>query len=371
MGFPLGLSADPRILRRRLDQRPNQRPNQRPASFSRIQGPIMTLTKFHVAGIGNAIVDITARTEPWFLESHELSKGAMTLIDAGRAAGLYAELGPAVESSGGSAANTIAGLAGLGARTAYIGKVKDDVLGGVFRHDVKSLGVYFETPGSTGKAPTASCLVLVTPDADRTMLTHLGACVELGPDDVEEAVIAESAVTYLEGYLFDPPAAKEAFRKAASIARGAGNEVALSLSDPFCVERHRHAFLELVSEDVDILFANEDEIVSLYQASSFDEAMRAVRGHCEVAVLTRGRKGSVVVSGQEVHVVEAEPVTQVVDTTGAGDAYAAGFLHGRTHGRDLAAAARMGGVMAAEVISHLGARAAADPQVLMAGKIKG
>ena len=245
-------------------------------------------------------------------------------------------MGPAVECSGGSAANTIAGLATLGGRGAFIGKVRDDQLGAVFRHDVRAVGVSFDTVPAADGAPTARCLILVTPDSQRTMQTYLGACVELGPDDIDEDAVAAAGITYLEGYLWDPPAAKEAFLKAARLAHAAGRQVSLSLSDPFCVDRHRAEFQGLVEEHVDVLFANQTEITSLYEVDDFDAALRRVRGHCRVAALTRGEKGSVVVGGGEVHVVDAEPVARVVDTTGAGDAYAAGFLFGLTGGRDLA-----------------------------------
>lgn len=237
-----------------------------------------------------------------------------------------------------------------------MGKVKNDQLGQVFRHDIRSAGITFDTAPAEDGNSTARCFVLVTPDAQRTMLTYLGACVELTPDDVDEAIIASSAVTYLEGYLYDPPAAKRAFLAAASVAHGAGRMVSLSLSDPFCVDRHRVDFADLVANHVDILFANEAELCSLYQTDNFDDAIRASRGHCRVAAITRGAKGSVVIAGEDAIVVGAAPVAQVVDTTGAGDLYAAGFLHGFTQGRDLATCALLGGIAAGEVISHFGAR---------------
>ena len=313
-----------------------------------------------VVGIGNAIVDVLAHADDGFIDAHGLTKGAMALIDAAQAEALYGEMGSAMEISGGSAANTIAGIAALGGRGAYIGKVRDDQLGAVFAHDIRAAGVGFETPMATDGAPTARCLILVTPDAERTMNTYLGACVELGPDDVDPALIEAAQVTYLEGYLWDPPGAKEAFRKAHGIAHGAGRRVSLSLSDPFCVDRYRAEFTDLVADHIDILFANEDEIMSLYQVDSFAAALDKVRGHCQVAALTRGGQGSVVVSGETVHEVAAAPVAQVVDTTGAGDLYAAGFLHGFTEGWALDDCARLGGIAAAEVISHMGARPEAD-----------
>ncbi len=278
----------------------------------------MAQSDIDVVGIGNAIVDVLSQAEDDFLAAHGLPKGLMTLIDAERADALYGAMGPGVEMSGGSAANTIAGLASLGGRGAFIGKVRDDQLGAVFRHDVTALGVRFDTPAAADSAPTARCLILVTPDAQRTMNTYLGACVELGPDDIDDETIRSAQVTYLEGYLWDPPGAKAAFRKAVDIAHAAGRKVALSLSDPFCVDRYRDEFPELVEHGIDILFANEDELKSLYQVDSFDDGLRHVRGHCEVAALTRSEKGSVIVSGDEVHVIDAAPVDKVVDSTGAG-----------------------------------------------------
>ena len=316
----------------------------------------MAEPSFDVVGIGNAIVDVLAHADDGFLAGHGLAKGAMTLVDGDRAKSLYGKIGPAVECSGGSAANTIAALASLGGRGAYIGKVHDDQLGEVFGHDMRAQGVHFETPASRSGPPTATCLILVTPDAQRTMQTFLGACVELGPDDVDEDLIAAAHITYLEGYLWDPPEAKRALVKAAKAARQAGRRVALTLSDPFCVDRHRAEFLDLIERHVDILFANEHEIMSLYRVADFDGAMQAVRGHCEIAALTRSEKGSVIVRGDEIHVIDAEPVENVVDSTGAGDAYAAGFLFGVASGMDLALSARVGGIAAAEVISHIGAR---------------
>ena len=313
-------------------------------------------TRFDVVGIGNAIVDVLAHAEEAALAALGLAKGAMTLIDAREAETLYARMGPAIECSGGSAANTIAGIASLGGSTAFIGKVRDDQLGRVFRHDIRALGVHFETPAATSGPATARCLVFITPDAQRTLETYLGAAVELGREDVDPALIGAAKVTYLEGYLWDPPRAKEAFLAACEVAHGEGRKVALSLSDPFCVDRHRAEFRELVAGHVDILFANEQEIMALYEVASFDAALQAVRGKVEIAALTRSAKGSVLLRDNEVHVIDATPVARVVDTTGAGDLYAAGFLYGLTHGRDLAACGRLGSLCAAEVIGHLGAR---------------
>ena len=309
-----------------------------------------------VVGIGNAIVDVLSHTEDAELTRLGLTKGSMRLIDAHEANALYGRIGPAVECSGGSAANTIAGVASLGGSAAYIGKVQADQLGDVFRHDLRALGVTFDTPPATDGPSTARCFVLVTPDGQRTMQTFLGVSVELRSDDIAPDLIVRSQITYLEGYLYDPPAAQQAFVKAARVAHEAQRRVALTLSDSFCVERHRAAFLELVRGHVDILFANEQEICSLYQVAEFDQALQHVRGHCEVAVLTRSEKGSVILRGDELHIVDAAPVSRVVDTTGAGDLYAAGFLYGFTQGRELAECGRIGAIAAAEVISHFGAR---------------
>jgi sugar/nucleoside kinase (ribokinase family) len=322
----------------------------------------MSETRYDVVGIGNAIVDVLAHADDAFIEELGLNKGTMTLIEAETADSLYGKMGPAIEVSGGSAANTIAALASLGGSGAFIGKVRDDQLGTIFRHDIVSLGITFDSKPAVEGPSTARCLILVTPDAHRTMQTFLGVSSDLGPEDIDEDLIAASRVTYLEGYLWDRPRAKQAFVKAAQKAHGAGRKVALSLSDPFCVDRHRQDFIDLVNNHVDILFANEDEVVSLYEEHSFDDALQKVRGHCSIAALTRSDKGSVVVSGDEVHVVDAEPVAEVVDTTGAGDAYAAGFLYGLAKGDDLSRCARLGAITAGEVISHVGAR----PEVSLA-----
>jgi sugar/nucleoside kinase (ribokinase family) len=322
-----------------------------------------------VVAIGNAIVDVIARQQDGFLAEHGIEKGAMTLIDTERAESLYAAMGPGTEMSGGSAANTASGLAGLGAKAAYVGKVANDQLGQVFRHDITALGVHFETAADAEGAPTARCLILVTPDAQRSMNTFLGACVNLTPADVDEEVIARAKLVYLEGYLWDPPQAKEAFLKAARIAHETGGKVALSLSDPFCVDRHREEFVELVKHHVDVLFANEQEIMSLYQTDTFDEALQKVRWEVEIAALTRSEKGSVAIDRDEIHILDAEPVAEVIDSTGAGDLFAAGFLHGLAQGRDIATCARMGGICAAEIIAHVGARPQADLKALVAEKL--
>lgn len=311
--------------------------------------------RYDVVGVGHALVDVLVHADDAVLAEQRMTKGAMTLVDADRAEWLYAIMPPAVEMSGGSCANTMAGVASLGGRAAFFGKVHDDQLGTVFAHDIRASGVTFNVPSGSDQ-PTGRCLIFVTPDAQRTMNTYLGAGSQLGPDDIDEETVAASQVVYLEGYLWDPPLAKEAFLKAARVAHAAGRKVALTLSDAFCVDRHRDSFLDLVEHHVDVLFANEAEILSLYQAGSFDEALQHVRGHCEIAALTRSEKGSVVAANGEVHVIDAERVGQVVDTTGAGDLYAAGFLYGLTHGRDLATCARIGAIAAAEVIGHFGAR---------------
>jgi len=315
---------------------------------------------FDVIGIGNAIVDVLSHSDDAFLSDNGLAKGSMALIDASQADKLYEKMGPGVECSGGSAANTIACLANLGARSSFIGKVKDDGLGKIFAHDIKAAGVDFSSSHATEGPSTARCLILVTDDAQRTMNTFLGACVNLTPDDIDADYIARGAVTYLEGYLWDPDHAKEAFLKASMAAHKADRQVALSLSDAFCVDRHRKSFQDLVEHHVDILFANEDEIMSLYEVDTFDAALQCVRDKCSVAALTRGERGSVIIAGNEIHVVDCEPVEHVVDTTGAGDAYAAGFLFGYTKDFDMGTCARLGSVCSAEIISHYGARPEAD-----------
>ncbi len=324
----------------------------------------MASPSFDVVGIGNAIVDVIAQADDSFLQRQGLAKGTMRLIDAAGAEALYAAMGPGLEMSGGSAGTTMAGIASLGGRGAYIGKVREDELGKVFAHDIRSIGVRFDTAPLRQGPPTARCLILVTPDAQRTMNTFLGASVELGPEDIAPELICAAQVTYLEGYLFDPPRAKEAFRKAAGIAHAAGRKVGLTLSDPFCVERHRADFLELVQGHVDVLFANEAEICALYETKDFDAAARAVRGHCEIAALTRSERGSVVVTATTTDAAAAEKVMKLVDTTGAGDLYASGFLYGLTRGRDLASCAGLGSLCAAEVISHFGARPEASLKAL-------
>ena len=317
----------------------------------------MTAPRYDVLGIGNAIVDVIAHAEDDFLVAHGMHKGAMMLIDEARAQAIYDAMGPATESSGGSAANTIVGVASLGGRAAFVGKVNDDELGHAFAHDIRAAGVAFETPPASEGPSTARCYIIVTPDGERTMNTYLGAAQDLHPNDIDEAAIAAASIVYLEGYLWDPPHAKEAFLKAAKIAHGAGRRVALTLSDSFCVDRYRPEFLELVrSGTVDILFANERELHSLYQTADFDTAVAALRAEAKLAVVTRSEKGCVVVSPDAVEAVPAASIERVVDVTGAGDLFAAGFLVGHSRGKDHAAAARLGALAAAEVIQHLGAR---------------
>jgi sugar/nucleoside kinase (ribokinase family) len=320
--------------------------------------PPLNDARLDVVGIGNAIVDVIAQTDDVFLQDNGLAKGAMTLIDAARAESLYAAMGSAIEASGGSAANSMAGLASLGGRAGFIGKVRDDQLGGIFAHDIRASGVAFHTSPATAGLPTARCLIFVTADAQRTMQTFLGASTDLGPADVDEALIASAAVTYLEGYLWDKPQAKEAFLRAAAAAHKAGRKVSLTLSDAFCVDRHRADFKRLVKDHVDILFANEAEILSLYETTSFNEAVSKVRADCDVAALTRSEKGAVIVSGENTHAIAAESIAKLVDTTGAGDLYAAGFLYGYTRGLPLPVAGRVGAIAAAEIIGHYGARPA-------------
>jgi sugar/nucleoside kinase (ribokinase family) len=314
---------------------------------------------YDVLGIGNAIVDIMARAEDDFLVREGLNKSTMHLIDAERADGLYDAMGPAIEASGGSAGNTVAGIASLGGRAAFIGKVANDAFGDLYRHDMRASGVHFATPPLRDGAPTARSMILITPDGERTMNTYLGACRLLGPGDIDEAVVGAAAITYLEGYLWDPPEAKEAFRRAADIAHAAGRKVSLTLSDPFCVDRFRGEFLDLIrSRTVDILFANDTELRSLYETASREAAVAALREDCQLAAVTIGAEGALVVRPDGVWPTPATPVDSVVDLTGAGDLFAAGFLHGLARGMALGDAARLGTIAAAEVIGHIGPRPA-------------
>jgi sugar/nucleoside kinase (ribokinase family) len=314
---------------------------------------------YDVAAIGNAIVDVIAPSSDDFLTDQGLVKGSMALIDDARAEELYGLMAAGIEASGGSAANTVAGVASFGGRAAYVGKVADDQLGKVFTHDINAIGVNFDVAPLTGGPATARCLINVTPDGQRTMSTFLGASNRLTPEDVQPAVIESAKIIYLEGYLFDPAEARRAFAKAAGVARASERLIALTLSDSFVVHRHREALLGFIDSEVDILFANEAEITALFQTDSFDAAVRAVRGRAKLAAITRGEKGSAVVAGDAIHDIGAVPVEKVVDTTGAGDQYAAGFLFGLAKGRTLEVSGRLGAIAAAEVISHYGPR----PQV--------
>lgn len=328
------------------------------------------MTAYDVVGIGNALVDVITDIEDGFLGSNDLPKGSMNLVELDRSNALYEQLPPTHEVSGGSCGNTMAGIAALGGKGAYIGKVRDDQFGQVFRHDIRSIGVTFDTPYSTDGMATGKCLVLVSPDAERTMCTYLGAANMLTEADVDEKLIQASKVVYMEGYLFDREDAKRAFVKAAEAAHAGGvTKVSLSLSDSFCVDRHRESFRHLVENHIDILFANEDELLSLYQVEDFDEAIKLVSGHCELACVTRGAKGSVLISADETVTVPADPVEKVVDTTGAGDQYAAGVLFGLTQGHDLATCGRIGSMMGGEVISHYGARIEADVKAYLPGLV--
>jgi sugar/nucleoside kinase (ribokinase family) len=317
----------------------------------------MTSAKYDVLGIGNAIFDVLVQTDEGFLASHGMTKGGMALIDEARALAVYKAMGPATEMSGGSAANTIVGVASLGARAAYVGKVKDDQIGKLYSHDIRAAGVAFETRAASAGPATGCSYILVTPDGERTMNTYLGAAQELMPDDIDSAQVAASSVIYLEGYLWDPKNAKDAFVKAAKIAHGAGRQVALTLSDSFCVDRYRGEFLDLMRKGtVDLVFANEAELQSLYQSSDFDTALKQLRADTKLGVVTRSEKGCVVASTDGVTAVPAFPIEKMVDTTGAGDLFAAGFLFGLVRGAGHAAAGRLGALAAAEVIQHIGAR---------------
>ncbi len=316
--------------------------------------------KYDVIGLGNAIVDVLSLEDDGFLEREGLAKGGMALIDADQAAALYKKMGPGQEVSGGSVANSCAGIASLGGRVNYVGRVCADQLGEVFAHDIRSAGVGFDClPSAPSGAPTARCLILVTPDAQRTMNTFLGACVDLGPEDIHPEEFADAKITYLEGYLWDPPRAKQAMEKAAKAAKDAGRKVALSLSDSFCVGRHRESFNALIDSYVDVLFANEDEIIALTEKDSFEAAASAIQGKADTVVITRGAKGSVVITSKGQSSIPAAPVEEVVDTTGAGDLFAAGYLYGYAKDQTPEECARIGALAAAEVISHFGAR----PQV--------
>lgn len=326
----------------------------------------MSDTKYGVVAVGNALVDVISQVSDEFLaeqkSKHGMEKGAMTLVDEVRAVDLYTQMQESLETSGGSAANTMAGFASFGGKGAFIGKVADDDLGKTYQNDIRSIGVVCKTQPLVLGASTGRCMVLVTPDAHRTMNTFLGASVELSPIDIDKDIIASSKITYLEGYLFDRPQAKEAFITAAEHAHEAGHKIALTLSDPFCVDRHRHDFLQLVENHVDILFANEDEIKSLFMQEDFDDAISAISKHVEIAAITRSEKGAVIISDGQHIKIDAAAVDNVVDTTGAGDQFAAGFLYGLTEGKPLEECGKLGSIAAGEVISHIGPR----PEVKLA-----
>ncbi|KFB08378.1 adenosine kinase [Nitratireductor basaltis] len=315
------------------------------------------MSEFDVLCIGNAIVDIIARCDEAFLVENDIRRGTMNLVDAERAALLYERMGPAIETSGGSAGNTAAGVASFGGKAAYFGKVSRDHLGEIYTHDIRAQGVAFDTRPLEGEPPTARSMIFVTPDGERSMNTYLGSCVELGPEDVEADKAKSAKVTYFEGYLWDPPRAKEAIRMTAELAHEAGREVAMSLSDPFCVDRYRAEFLELMrSKTVNIVFANEHELASLYETSSFEEALAAIRKDCDLACVTLSERGSIVVRGDETVEIEPVRVPEVVDTTGAGDLYAAGFLFGYTNGKSLGQSGKLGSMAASRVIGQIGPR---------------
>jgi sugar/nucleoside kinase (ribokinase family) len=322
---------------------------------------------YDVAAIGNAIVDVIAPCGDDFLTDEGMAKGAMALIDDARADQLYGRMAAGIEASGGSAANTVAGVASLGGRAAYIGKVADDVLGKVFIHDINAIGVRFDVAPLVGGPATARCLINVTPDGQRTMSTFLGASTRLTPADVDPKIIESAKIIYLEGYLFDPADAREAFAKAAGLARASSRLIALTLSDAFVVHRHRDTLLGFIDSEVDILLANEAELTALFQTDDFDAAARALRGRARLAAITRGEQGSVILAGDDLQAVPAVPVQKVVDTTGAGDQYAAGFLYGLAQGRALDVCGRLGSLAAAEVISHYGPRPQVSLQDLAIG----
>ncbi len=311
---------------------------------------------YDVAGIGNAIVDVLSFCDEAFLAKHKLNKNTMTLVDEMRAEALYRHVGSSMECSGGSVANSLAGLASLGAKTAFIGKVSEDQLGSIFVHDLHAVGVHFSTAAANTGPATASCLVFVTSDAQRTMATYIGACALVSEQDIDEDIIGQAAITYIEGYLWDTENAKAAIRKAIFLARKHQRKIAFTLSDTFCVDRHRDEFMQMIKKDIDILFCNEAEIKSLLQTDDVEEAMATIRGACEIIVVTRSEKGSVVLTKDAVEIAPAAPVARVVDTTGAGDLYASGFLFGLSRGWDLQACAMLGNRCAAEIITQIGAR---------------
>jgi sugar/nucleoside kinase (ribokinase family) len=326
--------------------------------------PAVTDPTYDVVAVGNAIVDVIAEVEDSFLVEHGLTKDSMELVEPDRAEALYAAMPPGIEASGGSAANTTVGVAAMGGRAAFIGKVRDDQLGAVYVHDLRASGVDFSVVPAAEGPPTASSLIVVTPDAHRTMNTSLGVAGQVGIEDIDVELVGGAKVVYCEGYLWDHDSMKDALQLVMRVAREAGNKIALALSDGFCVDRHRDAFLDVIRSSVDMLFANEAEICSLYEVAHFDDALQLAQKDCDLSFLTRGAAGAVVARRDEVHVVGAHPQGPVVDTTGAGDQFAAGALFGLTHGHDIATCARLGSLAAGEVISHIGPRPHADLQAL-------
>jgi fructokinase len=324
---------------------------------------------FDVVGIGNAIVDVLVQADDGFLADHGLTKGAMALVDEHQAERLYGASGVGLETSGGSAANTLAGIAQLGGKAGFIGRVRDDQLGAIFAHDIRAVGAHFTTPAASEGPSTARCLIVVTPDAQRTMCTYLGASVNLEPADLDLELVRRAKVLYLEGYLWDSEPAKRAFIAAAEVIRANGGEVALSLSDAFCVKRHRDSFLELVDGHVDLLFANETEITALYDTDSFEAAVDQVRGRCQVAALTRSERGSLVLAGERSHRIAPFRLGDLVDTTGAGDLYAAGFLYGYTQGQPLERCGQLGSLCAGQVVTQLGPRPQSSLKELVAAHL--
>ncbi len=326
-------------------------------------------TRHDVIAIGNALVDVIATATPEFLAGRGIAKGSMRLIAADEAEAIYAAMGPGREISGGSAANTMAGMAALGTRPAFVGRVAEDQLGRVFAHDIRAAGVDFTTLASTGTTPTGRCLIVVTPDGDRTMNTYLGACQELSAADLDADSVAGAEILYLEGYLWDPAAPRAAMKKAIEVARANRRKVAFTLSDVFCVEGHRADFQALLADHVDLMFGNEHEVMALYQTRSLDAAMDELAKHAAVAVVTRSANGAVVIAGGQRHHIAAEPAERVLDTTGAGDLFAAGFMAAMVQGRPLPECGRAGCIAAAEIISHYGARPEVDLKALTAARL--
>ncbi len=327
------------------------------------------MSRLHVTAIGNALVDILAHCDEAFLAHNGVAKGGMQLIDQDRAEALYAQMGPTSQMSGGSAANTIACMAALGSACGFVGRTRNDALGHVFAHDIRSLGVDFRTEAAVTGPTTGRCYVLISPDGERTMNTFLGVAPELASEDLDASQLASSDVFYIEGYLWSPPQAKQAIMDGIQIAHRSGNRTALTLSDTFCVNMWRDEFNSLIDDHIDIVFANEHEVMALTQAADFDSALQAMRGRCELAVLTRSEKGAVILYGDETHIIDAQPVAKVVDATGAGDAFAAGFLHGFTAGRSLHDSGRMGVICAASIISQIGPRPQDDLKTLVSAAL--